>query len=275
MSYLKDAVDNGVQLSQPWPQSDNIPIFSSCSRVPGNYNSGRSTYIIEANFFTDYYLRTHFGHTYFPDYQHVPHTTLANWVIDAIGYHFNHELGHSIMSQGHSSCGCENLMQGSVCGWNPTKNHLEPDQLAKLHRTLSMTNNRQYIDCASLVDGHCDIIVTENTNLTLPVNVYGDLIVSAGVELTIKGNVYLSDHSRIIVEEGGRLVVDGGYLTSLCNTWEGIKVYGGNSDFDVKTMNDAIIENTSSAAVSMFAPVPWPEVQQYGNGILHAEYDIQ
>ncbi|MBK7800030.1 MAG: hypothetical protein IPJ53_13075 [Saprospiraceae bacterium] len=44
-----------------------------------------------------------------------------------------------------------------------------------------------------------------------------------------------------------------------------------NSDFDVKFMNNAVIENTAVAAVSMFAPESIPIIWGYGNGILHAE----
>ncbi len=64
---------------------------------------------------------------------------------------------------------------------------------------------------------------------------------------------------------------DGSYATGCGSTWKGIKVYGGNSDFDVKFTNGAIVENTSKAAVSMFAPEPWPDITQWGNGILQAD----
>lgn len=270
LSYLQSIVESGQQLSSPWPNYGNIDIFTGCSRLPGSYSSSEQTYIIEANFFTEFYLRTHFGHIYYPDHQDTPNSIIAEWAVDAIGYHFNHELGHSILNQYHSPCGCSNLME-SGCGYNPSKNHLDLDQLQEMHKTFSTTSNQQYIDCGDLGDSHCDILVENDVTLSKPLSVYGDLIVNSNTTLTVKSDVFLSDNSRIIVEEKGKLIVDSGKLSSLCNEWKGIKVYGGNLDFDVKFTNGATIENTSAAAVSMFAPEPWPQITQWGNGILHAD----
>ncbi|MEZ4906633.1 MAG: T9SS type A sorting domain-containing protein [Saprospiraceae bacterium] len=55
------------------------------------------------------------------------------------------------------------------------------------------------------------------------------------------------------------------------NHRRGIRVTGGNVDFDVKFTNGAIVENVSQSAVSMFPPLPWPEAISYGNGILQAD----
>ena len=106
----------------------------------------------------------------------------------------------------------------------------------------------------------------------MPLSVFGDLIIKSGVTFTITSEVFFSEKSRIIVEESAKLIVDGGRLSNGCgSSWKGIKVYGGNSDFDVKFINGAIVENTSNAAVSMFAPENWPTITQWGNGILYAE----
>lgn len=99
-----------------------------------------------------------------------------------------------------------------------------------------------------------------------------DVRIRTGTTLEITCEVHMGRDRHIIVEEGAKLIVNGGKITNLCDVyWRGIKVYGGNSDFDVKITNAAVIENTSAAAVSMFAPEPWPAVQNWGNGILHAE----
>ncbi|TVQ42833.1 MAG: T9SS C-terminal target domain-containing protein [Saprospirales bacterium] len=99
-----------------------------------------------------------------------------------------------------------------------------------------------------------------------------DVRIRTGTTLEITCEVHMGRDRYIIVEEGAKLIVNGGKITNLCDVyWRGIKAYGGNTDFDVKITNAAIIENTSAAAVSMFAPEPWPAIQNWGNGILHAE----
>src|SRR5699024_10036267 len=161
-------------------------------------------------------------------------------------------------NQGHSSCGCLNLMQGSNCGWEPTKNHLNLNQLIKLQKVLSTTSNKKYIDCDDMKEGHCDILVEQDVILDAPLSVYGNIIITERNTLTVQSEIFLSDFSKIIIKEHAKLIVDGGKLTSLCNAWKGIRVYGGNSDYDVKFTNNAVIENTTDAAVSMFAAEPWP-----------------
>jgi hypothetical protein len=105
----------------------------------------------------------------------------------------------------------------------------------------------------------------KNDIVSQDINVYGKLI--------IKCTIRMANATRIIVHPNGKLLVDGGTITSLCvgDLWRGCSVYGGNNDYDVKFTNGAVIENTSAAVVSMFAPVPWPQITQYGNGILHAD----
>jgi parallel beta-helix repeat protein len=84
--------------------------------------------------------------------------------------------------------------------------------------------------------------------------------------LTIKCRVDIAEDIAIFIKPGGKLIVDAGILTSRCeNTmWKGIKVAGGNSDFDIKMFNEAKIQNTSEAAITM-----WPTdfINQPANGI--------
>lgn len=119
-----------------------------------------------------------------------------------------------------------------------------------------------------------DIVVNQDQTWDERVIIIGDVIIEEGVTLEITCDVELNSNSRVIVKPNAKLIVSGGKLTSLeqCNveTWQGIKVYGGNTDFDVK-FTDATIENTSKAAVSMFAPESDPDFYDYGNGILHAD----
>ena len=125
------------------------------------------------------------------------------------------------------------------------------------------------IDCSETFS---DIVITQDETWDERTIVMSDVRVLSGNTLTIKCKVELNSSSSIYVESGGKLVIDGGYLTSLSqcdvDSWSGIVVNGGNSDFDVKMYNNAVIENVEHTAVSMFPNLPWP---QGGNGILHAD----
>ncbi len=126
------------------------------------------------------------------------------------------------------------------------------------------------IDCNIQYD---DIIVSSDETWDERTIVMGNVIITNNATLTITCDVDFNQNSIISVESGSKLIVDGAKLSTIAqctDTWKGIRVAGGNSDFDVSLQNDAVIENTSGPAVSMFPNLPWPQMQQFGNGILHA-----
>lgn len=113
-----------------------------------------------------------------------------------------------------------------------------------------------------------------NNNHLLPF----DVSVENGVTLTITGKVYCLKHASIIVKQGGRLVIDGGHLTSLCSNsvWQGIEVWGDNSTHQhevngnylqgyVELKNGAVIEN-AKCALNLWRPNYWNST----GGIVHA-----
>ena len=84
----------------------------------------------------------------------------------------------------------------------------------------------------------------------------GDLIVEPLMTLTIKGSVFLSNNSTIVISPGGKLIVDGGTLTSACagEMWQGIEVVGNRTQHQnaahqgtVILRNKAVIENAHCA----------------------------
>lgn len=100
-----------------------------------------------------------------------------------------------------------------------------------------------------------------------------DVRVDNNPTLIMTCDVLMGDNHRIVVGEGSKLILDGGRITTYCDdhVWAGIRAYGGNNDFDVKTMNNAVIENVSKDAISTLAPEPWPDVTNWGNGIVHLQ----
>ncbi|MCF8303276.1 MAG: T9SS type A sorting domain-containing protein [Bacteroidales bacterium] len=104
------------------------------------------------------------------------------------------------------------------------------------------------------------------------------LIIESGAELTIKGLVNVPKDSKIIVKQGGMLIIDGGTLKNGCGqSWQGIQVWGertahqypdANGDYQqgyLKLINGATIEN-ALIAVDLWKPGDWSST----GGIVHA-----
>lgn len=84
----------------------------------------------------------------------------------------------------------------------------------------------------TLVFTECtDNIAIEPIQVSTPWDVtmikLGDVVVETGATLTITGNVAFSQQANLFVEQGGTVIIDGGHLTSLCNSkWKGVDVWG-------------------------------------------------
>jgi hypothetical protein len=58
----------------------------------------------------------------------------------------------------------------------------------------------------------------------------GNLIVTVNSSLTIKCSVGMPKNARIVVEPGGKLILDGGLITNLCGEmWQGVEVWGNST----------------------------------------------
>ncbi len=77
------------------------------------------------------------------------------------------------------------------------------------------------------------------------------LKIHTNATLTIKGSIFCTENAKIIVEPGGKLIIDGGTIKNYCSTkpWQGIEVKG-NSLFSqnatnqgIVILNGAVIEN--------------------------------
>lgn len=271
VSLLEGHIANNTEPSQPYVDrfaAAGNNLASGCSIFPQSYYSQASenSYVI-AHTYSDYLIRNNFHHIWWPQYANESPATVWSWSYNSKKLLFLHEMGHNVLIMTHDNS-CRQLMTTS---WSQMTNHITKPQLERLHRTLATTDLHNAVDCDEL-NNVCPVQVVADATLSDPISVFGDLIIKSGVTLTVKSAIHFSENSRVIVEEGAKLIVDGGILTNGCGaTWQGIKVYGGNTDFDVKFINGAILENTSQAAVSMFAPEPWPQITQWGNGILQAE----
>ncbi|MDD2636704.1 MAG: T9SS type A sorting domain-containing protein [Bacteroidales bacterium] len=83
----------------------------------------------------------------------------------------------------------------------------------------------------------------------------GTITINPSCTLTITSSIYCFPNSKIIVEPGGKLVIDGGTITKLCGTlWNGILVVGNKNQRQlaqyqgtVETKNGARIEYSKNA----------------------------
>ena len=97
-----------------------------------------------------------------------------------------------------------------------------------------------------------DSTITQNAFWNIERSLANSAIVDSGTVLTITSTIHCTDSARLIVRPGGKLVVDGGTLTSACpgELWQGIEVVGDRTKFQmpqyqgtVELRNGATIEN--------------------------------
>ncbi len=97
-----------------------------------------------------------------------------------------------------------------------------------------------------------DSVLTQNALWNIERTLANTAIIDSGAVLTITSTIHCTDNARLIVRPGGKLVVDGGTLTSACpgEMWQGIEVVGDRTKQQhfqyqgiVELKNGATIEN--------------------------------
>jgi hypothetical protein len=97
-----------------------------------------------------------------------------------------------------------------------------------------------------------DTIITQSNTIFEELSLGNSLSIDSGAILTITSTIHCTDNARIIVRPGGKLIVDGGTLTSACSgeMWQGIEIEGDRTKRQlpqyqgkVELRNGATIEN--------------------------------
>lgn len=118
--------------------------------------------------------------------------------------------------------------------------------------------------------------ITDTELWDYPRNFNGTLTIADGGELTITSSVAFSEFSRIVVEPGGRLIVDGGRLKRGCDNdkyWDGIEVMGDPNSNQFVTSNQGFVKLNNASVeyakigVSLFDRHTYTK----GGGILYAD----
>jgi hypothetical protein len=120
-------------------------------------------------------------------------------------------------------------------------------------------------------------ITTVNTIWNTDKHIQSYLIIKANADLTIHSTVTFVKESKIIVEVGGKLTVDGGKLTNACGElWQGIEVWGTSSGAQNPVeqgwvlINNGTIENAVIGVVANRYESSGSPTPGYTGGIIQA-----
>ena len=112
-----------------------------------------------------------------------------------------------------------NMMGGNQCS-----GYFSPMQTGQMHRALSLKTIRRYVKDSPFDPTPWNI--TANETWDFDIRWYSDIVVKSGAMLTIQCNLFMADQAKIVVERGGKLIVDGGTISSVNKMWQGIYVWG-------------------------------------------------
>jgi len=95
-----------------------------------------------------------------------------------------------------------------------------------------------------------NITVSNSQYWANPRNIYSDIVINAGATLTITTTVKMADNRKITIKPGGKLVVDGGKITSACpdRMWYGLHV-SGNINLPQTAQNQGTLELKNGAVI--------------------------
>lgn len=147
---------------------------------------------------------------------------------------------------------CTNNIMGGVSTYN---RHITALQCARIHRSLALNHIRDYTWGYNNIPHE----VTSNQIWYHSCKMYQDIVVKSGNTFTISGEILMPYQSKIIVERGAKLIIDGGKITSSSkNTrWQGIEIWGSSNKSQyvldlpyqgqLEIINNGIIENAEIA----------------------------
>ena len=154
-----------------------------------------------------------------------------------------------------------NIMSGTV-----TEEYFTTKQIAAIHRKLSLYSVRKCVEMDTY-DANHPLIVNNDEDWDFDFKTYFDIIIKSGSTLTLKCHVRMPAESKIIVEPGAKLILDGGTITNHGGgLWQGIEVWGNSNQQQessfwdpnqgiVKIINGTI-ENADNA-ITLWHPGDW------------------
>ncbi|MCR5645527.1 MAG: T9SS type A sorting domain-containing protein [Bacteroidales bacterium] len=168
----------------------------------------------------------------------------------------------------------------NIVGGSREERYISPMQAGQVHRATCLTSVRKYISSEkSLVP----LIITNNQLWDFDMKLYQDLIIESGATLTLTCRLVMHPEARIIVKQGGSLIVNGATISTDVyekEMWNGIEVWGYRNENQfsqngsyrqgyLELINEATIEN-AICAVQLWRP----GMRAYTGGIVHADNAI-
>ncbi len=109
--------------------------------------------------------------------------------------------------------------------------------------------------------------ITSNTTWSTSKIANQDIIITSGNTLTVTSYLNMAENSKIIVQAGANLIINGGEITGACG-WEGIKVYGiANQAQNATTFGEVNIINNAKLSYARIA------VESINGGIIVSNTD--
>jgi hypothetical protein len=155
-----------------------------------------------------------------------------------------HEGGWDCVISDPSTTCTNNIMGGTK-----ESRHFSALQCGRIRRALHVSSLRKFAYGETTPP---DLHICNNKLIDHTIRHYQTIIIDSGATLTITCRLEMSPGTRIIVRPGGKLIVDGGTLTSACSNemWQGIEVVGDRTKRQlpqyqgtVELKNGAVIEN--------------------------------
>ena len=118
-----------------------------------------------------------------------------------------------------------NTCTNNMMGGTNAAGYYSPLQMGRMHRALATYSVRKYAWGYSQLPYE----VTADETWDFDIKIYQDIVVKQGVTLTLQCEVEMVPEAGIIVEQGARLVIDGGKITAAQYSdgfWQGIQAWG-------------------------------------------------
>lgn len=157
----------------------------------------------------------------------LPEPCPMSWYYNDDARGWLHETGHTFLL-GHSHQFPFNI-QGGFFG-STRRRTLYDAQLGQIHRLLKNSNLRNAVN--ECTDQNIERPITGNVTFNENQRIYTSLRIKSGATLTVTCELHMPNNARIVVEPGGKLIVDGGKITNINNSlcgngfWYGIEVLG-------------------------------------------------
>jgi hypothetical protein len=140
----------------------------------------------------------------------------------------------------------------NVMGGGEPNDFISPKQMGRSHRTLSLNYERNFAYGYSSLPHD----ITQNETWDFTFKSYNDIVIKNGATLTLTCRLEMVPQAKIVVENGGKLIVDGGVITSArCGGpshegfWQGIVVQGDENLAQSPASNQGVLEIINSGTI--------------------------